>query len=84
VRICVDARASESLGKRSVGELRATADWFEQRARETSRTCAFIMKPGLQYGLARMMSAWIELKGYRAFVTTDAEQAALWLRKSAR
>jgi hypothetical protein len=80
LRICVDARDSESLVKRSVSELRETADWFEQRARATSRLCAFVTRPGLQYGLARMMAAWIEYKGYRAFVTTDPREAAAWLR----
>lgn len=80
LRICVDARDSESFGKRSVAELRETAHWFEQRARASSRICAFVTRPGLQYGLARMMAAWIEYKGYRAFVTTNPQQAVEWLQ----
>ena len=32
LRICVDARDSESLATRSVAEMRDTAQWFEQRA----------------------------------------------------
>ena len=57
-----------------------TAHWFEQRARASSRLCAFVTRPGLQYGLARMMAAWIEYKGYRAFVTTNPQQAVEWLQ----
>lgn len=81
VRICVDARESESMAKRSPAELRGTAYWFAQRARQTSRMCAFITRPGLQYGFARMMSAWVELKGYSTFVTTDPKQAETWLNQ---
>jgi hypothetical protein len=83
VRICVDARNSESMGKRSIAELRGTALWFEQRTQTTSRIIAFITKPGLQYGFARMMATWVELKGYRTFVTTDPKQAVVWLKQSA-
>lgn len=79
LRICVDARDSESLATRSVAELRATAEWFEQRAQATSRMCAFVTRPGIQYGLARMMAAWIDYKGYATFVTTDPQKAAAWL-----
>jgi hypothetical protein len=81
VRICVDARDSESLAKRSVVEMRDTAYWFEQRAIATSRICAFITKPGVQYGLSRMMAAWIEYKGYRALVTTNPQEAMTWLKE---
>jgi hypothetical protein len=80
LRICVDARASESLAKRSVAELRETAHWFQQRAMASSRICAFVTRPGLQYGLARMMAAWIEYNGYRAFVATDPAEAVEWLQ----
>lgn len=83
LRICVDARDSDSLGKRSVGELRTTATWFAQRAEASSRICAFVTKPGLQYGLTRMMAAWIEFKGYNAFVTTDPAEALTWLKTAA-
>lgn len=79
LRICVDARESESLATRSVAEMRDTAQWFEQRAHATSRICAFITRPGIQYGLARMMAAWIEYKGYETFVTTDPQAAIAWL-----
>lgn len=84
LRICVDARDSESLSKRSVVELRETAQWFSQRALATSRICAFITRPGLQYGFTRMMAAWIEYKGYSAFVTTNAQEADKWLRATTR
>ncbi|HKP57429.1 MAG TPA: hypothetical protein VJV78_11945 [Polyangiales bacterium] len=79
VRICVDSRDSESLATRSVAELRETANWFEQRAQASSRICAFVTRPGIQYGLARMMAAWIDYKGYTTFVTTDPAKAAAWL-----
>lgn len=82
VRICVDARASESLAKRSVTELRETAHWFSQRALATSRICAFITRSGVQYGLTRMMAAWIEYKGYSAFVTTNPQEAINWLNST--
>jgi hypothetical protein len=82
VRLCVDARDSESMAKRSIAELRGNARWFEQRTQGTSRIVAFITKPGLQYGFARMMATWVELKGYRTFVTTDPKQAAAWLNQS--
>lgn len=81
LRICVDARESETLAKRSVAGMRQTAQWFEERALASSRICAFITRPGLQYGLARMMAAWIEYKGYRAFVSTDAREAVAWLKE---
>jgi hypothetical protein len=58
---------------------RTTATWFAQRAQASSRICAFVTKPGLQYGLTRMMAAWIEFKGYSAFVTTDPLEAVRWL-----
>ena len=80
LRICVDARDSEALGKRSVTELRETAHWFSERALASSRICAFITRPGLQYGLTRMMAAWIEYKGYKAFVTTNPQAAINWLQ----
>ena len=84
LRICVDARDSESLAKRSVAELRETANWFSQRALATSRICAFITRSGLQYGLTRMIAAWIEYKGYTAFVSTDPQEAADWLSTATR
>lgn len=80
LRICVDARESASLATRAIGELRETVQWFEQRALASSRICAFVTKPGVQYGLARMMAAWIELKGYNTFVTTDPVEAVAWLK----
>ena len=82
VRICVDARDSESLGKRSVAELRETAHWFSERALASSRICAFITRPGIQYGLTRMMAAWIDYKGYSTFVTTNSQEAVNWLKST--
>ncbi|HET6334700.1 MAG TPA: hypothetical protein VFG30_15865 [Polyangiales bacterium] len=55
---------------------------FSQRALATSRICAFITRPGLQYGLTRMMAAWIEYKGYNAFVTTHPQEAVNWLKSA--
>jgi hypothetical protein len=79
LRVCVDTRDSETLAKKSVAEMRETVRWFEQRAVASSRICAFVTRPGIQYGLARMMAAWIEYKGYRTFVTTDPQEAAAWV-----
>jgi hypothetical protein len=80
VCICIDARLSTSLAKRSLSDLRATAAWFEQRVRLTSRRCAWVTRPGIQFGLARMMAAWIESQGYRTFVTTQLDDALVWLK----
>lgn len=81
LRVCVDARESASLAKRSISDMRSTVAWFEERAGKTSRLCAFVARPGIQFGLARMMSTWIEFKGYRTFVTTDPAKAIAWLKE---
>jgi hypothetical protein len=80
LRICVDVRDTESLARKSVAELRESSDWFAQRAYASSRICAFVTRTGFQYGLARMMAAWIEYKGYRTFVTTEPHEAVQWLK----
>jgi hypothetical protein len=82
VRICVDTRQSPMLAQRSVAELRATSEWFIARAEQTSERCAWVTRPGVQYGLARMMAAWIDFKGFRAHVTTDLDAALRWLREA--
>ena len=80
-RVCVDVRESESLAKRSIDDMRQTADWFIERAAQSpDRVCAFVTRPGVQYGLMRMLSIWLELKGFRSHVTTDADDAIHWLR----
>lgn len=80
LRICVDARGSESLVRKSVSDMRANIDWFSARAAASSRIIAFVTKPGVQYGLVRMMAAWIDFKGYKPYVTTDPLEAMEWLK----
>jgi hypothetical protein len=77
--VCVDVRETASLVDRSVAEIRATTRWFIARARATNRICALVAREGTQYGLARMISVWLELNGFHVFVTTDADDAIRWL-----
>ena len=79
--VCVDVRESESLAKRAVSDMRATVGWFIDRVQQSGRVCAFVARPGIQYGLVRMMSAWLDLQGYRTFVTTDPAEAMRWLHR---
>lgn len=79
-RVCVDLRGSTALARRAIGDLRANANWLIHRVRTPGRAGAFVVRPGLQYGLMRMVSTWLELTGVQVMVTTDPAKAENWLR----
>ena len=74
-RVCVGVRESESIARRSVADLRDTTTWFIERTGRMGRVCALVARPGVQYGLARMISVWLELNQYEVCVSTDLDQA---------
>jgi hypothetical protein len=77
--MCLDLRTSASVARRSTAELRALADWFADRASRVGNRCALVARPGLQWGLMRMASAWVDLRGVHAHVLTTREHAVAWL-----
>jgi len=80
-RICLDTRKSASLARRSTAELRSIAEGFVSRAQSVGNRCALVARPGVQYGLMRMASAWVDSHGVVAFVTTDLVKAIAWLER---
>lgn len=76
---CVlDMRASDSVLKRSIGELRVIADTFLQRAHVTGRRIAIVSTGGARFGLMRMASTWVELAGVEVKVLRELEEAQRW------
>ena len=80
-RVCLDLRGSESLARRSVAELRSTADWFLERGARSGRRLALVARAGVQYRLMRMAATWLELNGIDVHVATDVEAAVHWLKQ---
>lgn len=76
---CLDVRSSVSLAKRSITDLRGITNWFTEQATQVNNRCAILTRPGVQFGLMRMASAWIEMKGIEVRVFTDRAKAIRWL-----
>jgi hypothetical protein len=63
-------------------DLERIAEWHASEL-GSSRTSAVVIRPGLGYGLVRMLSALAESRGARLAVFTDYEDALTWLRTQA-
>lgn len=77
--ICIDLRRSTAVLRRRTSELRGLSDWFALRAHKVGNRCALVARPGAQWGLMRMTSAWVGLHGVEARVMTDIDSAVSWL-----
>lgn len=79
-RVLVDARELDlDLPSREIEQI---ADWHASPLGE-ARTTAVVIRPGLGYGLVRMLSALAEGRGVRMAAFTDYEDALAWLRTQA-
>lgn len=76
-RVLIDARELEL--DLPTSELEKIAEWHASEL-GASRTAAVVIRPGLGYGLVRMLSALSESRGARLAVFTDYEDAIAWLR----
>ena len=79
-RVMVDARELEL--DLPTAQLEQIAEWHASEL-GAARTSAIVIRPGLGYGLARMLSALSESRGARLAVFTDYEDALAWLRAQA-
>jgi hypothetical protein len=80
-RVMVDARELDL--DLPTSELEQIAEWHASEL-GASRTAAVVIRPGLGYGLLRMLSALSESRGARLAVFTDHEDAMAWLRNQPR
>jgi hypothetical protein len=76
-RVLVDARGLEL--DLPTSELEQIAEWHASDL-GAARTSAVVIRPGLGYGLARMLGALAESRGAKLAVFTDYEDALAWLR----
>ena len=78
--LLIDATKSESLDKRSPGDIRYVAEYLgPYRARVRGR-CAVVASTNLHFGLSRMGSAYSDRVGVDAQVFRTVPEALEWLR----
>jgi hypothetical protein len=80
-RVLVDARELEL--DLPTAQLEKIAQWHASEL-GAARTSAIVIRPGLGYGLARMLSALSESRGARLAVFTGYDDALAWLRAHPR
>jgi hypothetical protein len=80
-RVLVDARELEL--DLPTAQLEKIAQWHASEL-GAARTSAIVIRPGLGYGLARMLSALSESRGARLAVFTGYDDALAWLRAQPR
>lgn len=78
VRVLWDLR--EAQFDISANDVRELAEWVKQESPFDDLLTAFVVRPGLQFGLARMFEMLREKPGARTGVFTEAEPALAWLR----
>lgn len=69
----------ESTESRSSDELRGIASAIAQQRDILSGRCAVLVRGDLYYGLARMVSAWLDLDDVDMRVFREPEEAVTWL-----
>ena len=78
-RFLLDVRESEDLAQRPAEQIRMIAEFFAQRAERVGNACAMLTKSPVQYGLARVAAAAIEVLGVRVEAFSSLDEALAWL-----
>ena len=81
--ILLDVRRSESVLSRPVAEMRAITGHFERHAARFGNRVGLLVDGGARYGLMRMASAWVGMRGIQARVDTDPAPLIRWLKGTA-
>ncbi len=63
----------------SAGEARAIAEFSNSPGRAVAHSTALLVRPGVQYGIARMIQTVAEFRGARIAIFTDEAAALNWL-----
>jgi hypothetical protein len=80
--LLLDLRESASVLRRPIPELRRIAYYFTKHAHRFDNRCALLVSGAARYGLMRMASMWIDLRGVEARVFRDEAESREWLKKS--
>jgi hypothetical protein len=76
--LLVDVRALSNLP--SVAEARSLVELSRSQEEPMERCAVLLVRPGVQYGMARMIQILSEMRGAVIRILTDETEALRWLR----
>ena len=83
-RLLLDVRESSSMGRRSPDRIRSLVEIMAGRAQDFGWRFALLVAQDVQFGLARMASAFGDPRALDIHVFRDEDEARAWLGETKR